>query len=123
MHVTKLRKPPYCMTISVCPFVLIMMLILPYLLCHMNLNYKIFVDSSSLCKKHSEHQTLVSFPLLTSIVLNMCGNNIYIFLHTSRYKTLNSKLVHNVLPVNSFLYVWGLFVWKLSKMCTSILEL
>jgi hypothetical protein len=38
-HVTELRKPPCCMTISVCPlFVLIMMLenllILPYLLCH-----------------------------------------------------------------------------------------
>ena len=35
-HVTELRKPPYCITISVCPwFVLIMMflLILPYLLC------------------------------------------------------------------------------------------
>jgi hypothetical protein len=33
-HVTELRKPPYYMTISVCPwFVLIMMLILPYLLC------------------------------------------------------------------------------------------
>ena len=33
-HVTELRKPPYCMTISVCPwFGLIMMLILPYLLC------------------------------------------------------------------------------------------
>jgi len=76
MHVTNLRKPPYCMTISVCPFVLIMMLILPYLLCpYESKLYDICRFVLSMLN-HSEHQTLVSFLLLTSIVLNMYDNNI-----------------------------------------------
>ena len=63
-HVTELRKPPYCMTIYVCPwFVLIMMLRIVFdcLICYayMNLNYTILF---SLCKKYwASSPCVVSF--------------------------------------------------------------
>ena len=71
-HVTELSKPPHCMTISVCPwFVLIMMLrnllILSYLLCPYESTLYDSCRFFFLYVKNIEHQTLVSFLLLTSI--------------------------------------------------------
>jgi len=73
-HVTEFHKPPYCMTISVCPrFVLIMMLrnfvdialfVMPIWIWIIR-----FFSISFLYVKNIEHQTLVSFLLLTSIII------------------------------------------------------
>ena len=71
IHVTELRKPPYCMTISVsmiCSDNDLEKFCWHCLTCyaHMNLNYTIFVDIF-LYVKIIEHQILVTFLLLTSI--------------------------------------------------------
>jgi hypothetical protein len=67
-HVTELCKPPYCVTISVCPwFILIMMLrnllILPYLLCPYESKLFDFCRFFfSLCKKYwASNPYIVSF--------------------------------------------------------------
>jgi len=75
-HVTELLKPPYCMTISVCPwFVLIMMLrnFVDIALFVMPIWIEIiqFLSIFFLYVKHFEHQTLVSFLLLTCIFLGL----------------------------------------------------